>query len=162
MFSWSLQLQGSLSLHLSGFISILYESWTWHMGPALGTSPTLGFAAAAMGVVCRTCPGTTVGQCLAPLLTTFDQCAATTDNTATVDNTACPSCQAKFVYPGGSSGPGVGAAWPLGCIQEHQCLHRAVQELVLPLTAAQLSRTGACGAPAPCSVLCCGCFWVEA
>lgn len=94
MFSWSLQLQGGLSLHLSGFISILYESWTWHMGHS--TSPALGLAAAAMGVVCRTCSGTTVGQCLAPLVTTFDQCAST-DNTATIDNTACPSCQAVCV-----------------------------------------------------------------
>lgn len=151
-------LQGSLSLHLSGFITVLFESWTWHMGH--NTSPALGCAAAAVGV-CRTCSGTTVGQCLALLLTTFDQCA-TTDNVATVNNAACPSCQAKFVCPGGSSGPGAGAALLLGCIQEHQCLLKAVQELALPLTAAQLSRTGACGAPAPCSVLCCGYFWVEA
>lgn len=60
MFPWSLQLQGSLSLYLSAFISVIFESWTWHMGHSM--SPALGFATAAVGVVCRTCSGT----CSAP------------------------------------------------------------------------------------------------
>lgn len=150
MFPWSLQLQGSLSLYLSEFISVLFKSiWLREHSRA----PALSSFA------CRTCSGTTAGQCWQPLISVPQVITQPRSITQPVPAAKQSLC---VMGPGGSSGPGAGAAPAIGMNPGAWCLHWTVQGLTLPLIAAQLSRTRACGAPAACIVLRCGHFWVEA